>query len=101
MYVIEISAKKNEIVLGTREDLEKKQMHLSSFNLIKYPNIENDIIVKTKIRYNTKAVKSTLSIKNNKITITFHEKVWAITPGQSAVFYDENDAVIGGGIIAK
>ncbi len=101
MYVVDIRPDKNEIVLGTRNDLEEKQMVLSNYNLIKYPSIENAITVKTKIRYNTEAVKSTLKIQDNKIIITFHENVWAVTPGQSAVFYDANGAVIGGGIITK
>ena len=32
--------------------------------------------------------------------IVFDKSQWAPAPGQSAVFYDE-DAVIGGGVIAK
>lgn len=101
MYVTNIDADKNEITLGTRDELEEKQLTLSSFNLIKYKNIDKNIKVKTKIRYNTKAVESTLKMDNNKLKITFHENVWGVTPGQSAVFYDENDAVVGGGIIEK
>jgi tRNA-specific 2-thiouridylase len=33
------------------------------------------------------------------LRITFDDPVRAAAPGQSSVFYDENDCVIGGGII--
>jgi len=37
-------------------------------------------------------------MENGRIRLKFSEPQWAITPGQSAVFYD-GDTVIGGGII--
>ena len=46
----------------------------------------------------TPALKQLLKWKIDKIKAFFHRKVNAITPGQSAVFY-EGDDLVGGGII--
>ncbi|MFN3422235.1 MAG: aminomethyltransferase beta-barrel domain-containing protein, partial [Armatimonadota bacterium] len=42
-------------------------------------------------------------IDKNKVKVTWDEPQWAVTPGQSAVFYDAEtgEEVLGGGIICK
>ena len=67
-------------------------------SLIKYEKLPENIDILTKIRYNDPGNLSKISIFNDKIKINFNCAVNAITPGQAAVFY-ENDDVIGGGII--
>ena len=52
--------------------------------------------VLAKIRYRSAAVEATLNSKLS--TLHFTAPVWAPTPGQSCVFY-QNDLVVGGGII--
>jgi tRNA-specific 2-thiouridylase len=54
----------------------------------------------TKIRYKDKGALSDLSVYENGLKVRFYEKVKGIAPGQSAVFYENND-VIGGGIIQR
>lgn len=62
----------------------------------------NDARVSVKTRYSARNSMATLSkvIKDNKeyIKVTFDEPELRATPGQSAVFYD-NDILLGGGII--
>jgi len=98
MYVVSINPETNVIVLGKKEDLQKSTMRVGKLNLIKYARPPEDIEVVTKIRYKDKGTKSTLSIKDDVATVVFSSSVNAITPGQSAVFY-ENDDVVGGGVI--
>ncbi|MBE9468368.1 MAG: tRNA 2-thiouridine(34) synthase MnmA [Bacteroidetes bacterium] len=100
LYVLNINAEKNTITLGKKEDLLKHELFINEINLIKYKTLPEDIELNTKIRYRTKAVLSKLSKTNNTVKITFNNDVSAITPGQSAVFY-ENDDLVGGGIIIK
>lgn len=100
LYVIDINAEKNTITLGTKEDLLKNELFINDLNLIKYNNLPEDVELLTKIRYRSKGILSKLTKINDKIKITFNNNVSAITPGQSAVFY-ENDDLVGGGIIVK
>ena len=54
------------------------------------------VLVKT--RYSAKVAKAKIIQEENNIKVIFDEPQRAVTPGQSAVFYDE-DIVIGGGKI--
>jgi tRNA-specific 2-thiouridylase len=54
----------------------------------------------TKIRYKDKGALSNLFTYETGINVRFYEDVKGVAPGQSAVFY-ENDDVIGGGIIQR
>lgn len=98
MYVIAIDAKSNTVVLGERSELDKKELWVDGLNLMKYPRIEGELEVTTKIRYNNKGTLSRISQHHDKLKVEFYEPAWAVTPGQSAVFYEGND-LIGGGLI--
>ncbi|MCK4662477.1 MAG: tRNA 2-thiouridine(34) synthase MnmA [Bacteroidales bacterium] len=98
LYVIKIIPETNTIYLGTRNELNKKSMLVKEFNLIKYNNLPKNFEVNTKIRYRNEGTLSKINIYDDKIVVDFYKDVSAITPGQSAVFY-ENDDIVGGGII--
>ncbi len=100
LYVLEINAKENVIVIGKKEDLQKKEMIVEDCVINKYDKIPEGLEVTTKIRYKDKGKLSRLYDEmNGKIRVEFYEEVTAVTPGQSAVFY-EDDTVVGGGFIA-
>jgi tRNA-specific 2-thiouridylase len=100
MYVVEIDATTNTIVLGERDDLNKKELWVDNINMMKYDSIEGEMEVTTKIRYNNKGTLSRISQHGDKIKVEFYENAWAVTPGQSAVFLEGRD-VVGGGLICK
>ncbi|MBN2805883.1 MAG: tRNA 2-thiouridine(34) synthase MnmA [Prolixibacteraceae bacterium] len=100
MYVIDIDAVTNTIQLGDREELNKRTLWVDSLNLMKYEQIEGEMEVTTKIRYNNKGTLSRISQDGDRIKVEFYEDAWAVTPGQSAVFLEGRD-VIGGGIICR
>ena len=100
MYVVNIDPATNTVVLGDRSDLNKKELWVENLNLMKYENIEGEMEVLTKIRYNNKGTLSRISQHDSRIRVEFYENTWAVTPGQSAVFY-EGDDIVGGGIICK
>ncbi len=100
MYVVDINPETNTVVLGDREELNRKELWVDSINLMKYAHIEGEMEVTTKIRYNNKGTLSRISQHGDKIKVEFYESAWAITPGQSAVFLEGRD-VVGGGIICR
>lgn len=100
MYVVKTDAVKNLVVLGEKSDLEKSELTVSPFNLQKYSSLPDGLTVETKIRYRSKPAEGFLIMKEGKIHITFKHAVSAITPGQSAVFYEKGD-LVGGGIILR
>ena len=99
MFVIDINAKKNTVVLGDNEDLFNKVVIAKDVNLIAFDEITEPVRVEAKIRYSAKPSPATVyKIDNNKIKIVFDEPQRAITKGQSVVMYN-GDVVVGGGII--
>lgn len=99
MFVSEIIPETNTVVLGREEDLIRNKMTVGGINLLKYDKLPGGLESLTKIRYRDPGTLSELiQLENNKIEVSFLANVRGIAPGQSAVFY-ENDDVIGGGII--
>jgi len=100
LYVLKIIPETNTVVLGDKSELNKTQMWVKDYIILKYETLPENIEVTTKIRYKDKGTKSTLQLIDGKIKVNFFEHVTAIAPGQSAVFYEDNE-VIGGGFIMK
>ena len=73
-------------------------MYVNKLNFMKYDKLIGKVDAYTKIRYNDKGSPSIIEQTEDTIKVYFGKGVNAITPGQSAVFY-ENDDVIGGGWI--
>ena len=100
LYVTRIDAKKNRLVVGEKGDVLNKEFIIKSAHFILKP-VNKSVVLKAKIRYNHKEALAQLEcLERNGVRVTFKRPQFAITPGQSAVFYDK-DTVIGGGIIEK
>jgi len=99
MYVVDINASRNEVVLGDNEDLFSDSLICKDINLISIKELIEPLDVMAKVRYSAKPEKATIyPLNDGNIKVAFDEPQRAITPGQSVVFY-ENDSVIGGGTI--
>jgi tRNA-specific 2-thiouridylase len=101
-YVVDIEKESNRVVLGPLDHMHKNAMKVSKLNLMKYDSIPAEgIDCVAKIRYNHEGTKARLVPSGaDTMEAHFEEPVFAIAPGQSAVFYEGND-VIGGGWIMK
>ncbi len=97
-YVVRIDIKQNQLVVGLKKDLLSSSCRVSKINwIIEKPSSPLDVY--TRVRYRHNAVRSRL-IPNGETsaTIVFNTPQSAVTPGQGAVFY-KDDEVIGGGWI--
>lgn len=98
MFVTEIRPETNTVVLGEVDDLIRNGMRVGQLNLMKYGHIADGQEAVTQVRYNDPGTMSSLKMDGGSVYVDFYAHVRGIAPGQSAVFY-ENDDVIGGGII--
>lgn len=99
IYVTEIDAESNRIIVGDQNDLRHLGLIAENLNWIAFENLEEEIEVEAKIRYNDPGAFARITpISNDQINLIFHEPQRAVTPGQSVVFY-QDDVVVGGGII--
>ncbi|MCW3119190.1 MAG: tRNA 2-thiouridine(34) synthase MnmA, partial [Chitinophagaceae bacterium] len=100
VFVTKINPETNTIVLGDEVDLEQNEMTVGKLNLLKYDSLTPGMEAVTKIRYKDKGTLSNLYPENGSVKVRFYENAKGIAPGQSAVFYEDDD-VIGGGIIQR
>jgi len=97
-YVVGINRKQNRLRVGFKKDLLSSQCSVVNINWINQKPAE-PLNVHTRIRYRHKAAASTLiPLDANSATVHFETPQLAITPGQCAVFY-RDDEVLGGGWI--
>lgn len=98
-YVVALQPDTNRVVLGKREDLQHSRCVVSGLNMAKYADFENGMKVICRSRYRSAGTPATLRhLNDTSVEVLFEEPVFAVTPGQSAVFY-EGDDLVGGGII--
>jgi tRNA-specific 2-thiouridylase len=99
LYVVKINPKTNEITVGNKGDVYGDDLFAGKLNYMKVDEIRRPTSVQAKIRYNApQADAKILPFSQGKIRVTFKKPQFAITPGQSVVFY-KGDKVVGGGII--
>lgn len=102
VYVIRIDPETNEVVLGEERELYRPQIRCGSLNFLSIPGLEpgEKIRALVKIRYHHPGEWASVERESGEtVRIDFEKPVRAAAPGQSAVFYDEENCVIGGGII--
>ncbi len=101
LYVVRLDPERNEVVLSDNEDLFEREVHVRDFHWItgEAPKEGEKIRLKAKLRYRQKEQPAEMTVIDaDHVMLIFDEPQRAVTPGQSAVFYD-GDYVLGGGII--
>ena len=101
LYVKQIQAESNRIIVGDREDLFDTTCDVESFHWILAPPPTRVFSCQVRIRYRNPSVQAEVEIRSpDRIHLTLREPQFAIAPGQAAVLYDD-DEVLGGGWIAS
>mgnify|MGYP001280667327 CR=1 FL=1 len=103
LYVININAYKNEITVGTKENLIIKKIFLKELNLLDEVEKYNDKLF-IKVRSTGRLIKAKVLLKKQEAEVVLLEDEIGISPGQACVFYEKNklgDKILGGGWITR
>ena len=104
LYVIKINSEKNEIIVGPKEYLGKKDILLKNVNLLaNVQEFKSSIFVK--VRSTGKLLKANVNLSDqNGANVNLESPEDGISPGQACVFYNKDALgykVLGGGWIKE
>ena len=103
LYVVNINAENNTVIVGRKENLEIKEIQLRDLNILS-PKKDFDQIINIKVRSTGRFLKAKINFKNENVRVEILDKETGISPGQACVFYSKDevgDKVLGGGWIDK
>lgn len=103
-YVKRIDTENNTIVLGNEDSVMKDRILCRDLHFMAIEGLKKGEKTRAfvKIRYHHAASAAYLEcVDDNTVSVLFDEPVKAPAPGQSAVFYDSKNRVLGGGIIQQ
>ena len=103
LYVVDINAKKNKVIVGSRKDLSIKKIYLKNINLLSdIKNYKDNLLIK--VRSTGKLIGAKMLINETEAEVNLEEDEFGVSPGQACVFYSMDklgDKVLGGGWITK
>lgn len=98
LFVVKLDVHKNQVVLGTKEELYSRALKAHSINRLLLGENENEGEALVKIRHGKNLAKAKFQIEGDIMTVNFEEPQMSITPGQIAALY-KDDAVLASAII--
>ncbi|MDD5254870.1 MAG: tRNA 2-thiouridine(34) synthase MnmA [Candidatus Omnitrophica bacterium] len=100
LYITALDPRSNTITVGSRREALKKKFRIEDPHFI-FALPKKRIVAGVRIRYNhSEALADIYPDAEGSVLVEFKRRQFAITPGQSAVFYDK-DTVLGGGVIGE
>lgn len=99
-YVVRLDAERNQVVVGSREDVEVSRVMVHSVNYVLPDEPVDPIEGEAKIRYNMEPSPAIWHPRGQQAEIEFMGHQWAASPGQVAVLY-QGEVLLGGGKIAR
>jgi tRNA-specific 2-thiouridylase len=99
LYVIQIKNDTRQVVVGKDDELYSRRLLARRVNLISTEELRQPMRVAVKVRHKHQPAPALIEAGGpGEVLVTFDEPQRALTPGQAAVFYDQ-DLVVGGGWI--
>ena len=109
LHVVRLDAAMNRVVVAPRSEAARGEAVVGAVNWVSIPPVEQPIDLAVQVRYRSGPVQALLTPvpataadaaagRPHRCRLQFAEEQFSITPGQAAVFYDQ-DMVLGGGLI--
>jgi tRNA-uridine 2-sulfurtransferase len=100
-YVVALDLATNRVVVGRAQDLYQAELVVESVNWLSIAAPSETRRCWVRIRHQHRPAPATLiPEKADRMLVRFDQPQRAVTPGQAAVFYDQ-DVVLGGGVIGR
>lgn len=100
-YVVRLNAEKNTVVLGEAEDLLASAFFAEDDRLVNEAAFMASDNLSVRIRYHSQPVPCAVErLTDGRLLVRTARPVSAVTPGQSAVFYEDR-RLVGGAFIAS
>lgn len=100
-YVLKINPLKNTVMLGDAGQLKTEYMLIEEVNITDEKEFFSCECLTVRIRYRSQPIPCRVAkTEDGRMLVHFLSEASAVTPGQSAVFYDGN-RVLGGAFIAS
>lgn len=99
-YVTAIDPVTKNVQIGDDEELMKREMSVERVNWLGIPPPEVALQASVRIRYKHEESPALVRTENDLCVVQFEDPQRAITPGQAAVFY-QDELVLGGGWIRQ
>jgi tRNA-uridine 2-sulfurtransferase len=103
LYVVNIDADNNQIIVGPKESLVIQNIELRDLNILGFEKEFKEHVL-IKVRSTGRLLKAKVNIKNNSANVNILDGEAGISPGQACVFYSKDnlgDKLLGGGWIYK
>jgi len=103
LYVVNIDAATNTIIVGSKESLIIQNLQLRDLNILGSEK-EFDQPISIKVRSTGKLLKAKVNFKDKSANVEIMDRETGISPGQACVFYskdDHGDKLLGGGWVYK
>lgn len=99
LYVTAIDPRHNTIQVAGKADAYSCEFLVAKAHFILKPP-KKKVALRVRIRYNHREAPAELFFSKGRVKVKFKQPQFAITPGQSAVFY-QRDTLVGGGVIER
>ena len=100
-YVLKINPQKNTVMLGDAEQLKAEYMLVEQTGIVDEEEFFACADLAVRIRYRSQPIPCRAKkLEGDRLLVQFREPATAVTPGQSAVFYN-GKRVLGGAFIAS
>lgn len=101
LYVVELDQEQNRVIVGDESDLNRGEFTIDRCNWIPFDTLSGETEAIVKIRYNHPGTPARVTpLPDGRALVKLQIPQRAVTPGQAAVFY-QDDLVLGGGWISR